>query len=264
MTHAGQAGFRNHEIDFWARARLGLVPGFTPVFFRGRNPNIDTSGARSFPIDVWPAPGDVRDYPFLSAAASLQIVSTSAADAVSGTGARVALVRGLDASWNEVVEAVAMSGTTPAPVATQMLRVNDVIVATAGTGLTNAGTLSLSTVGGTVLAQIAPGDGSSFSGVYSVPVGYRLLITDYNGSVQRSAAAAAAEVSFMLRDARNSGAWFEPISVGLHTQGTTDARGEVYAAAIAGGFDTRFRCKYVSNSGTQLTVAMSGFLYLDQ
>lgn len=258
MIGGGTIGV-SQGVDFATRARLGLEPRFQPVYFRGRNPSIDTAG---LPADVWPAPGGVREYPFLGAAAALQIVSDSASDTAAGTGARVVAVSGLSASWDVVVQFVTMAGTTPVALATPLLRVNEVIAVTAGSSGSNVGTISVSAVsGGAIVAQIAPADGVSFSGVFSIPAGQALLVNHAVVSIQRSSAAAEAEVGLQIRDAVNGGSWFEPLSIAVHTQGTTSYQQSVVAGAILGGWDVRFRCRDVTNNGTRITVAAFGELY---
>lgn len=80
---------------------------------------------------------------------SLEIVSSSASDAAAGTGARTANVHLLDGSNVETVQAVTLNGTTAVALTGGPYRnVNKIWAATAGSGGTNAGTLTVRTAGG--------------------------------------------------------------------------------------------------------------------
>lgn len=81
--------------NFLQAIGFSQVPGYRRVTALGNNPDVDTGAAE----EIWTAGGI---YPFMTAATSLEIVSSSAADDSAGTGARTVLVNGLDAAYAEV------------------------------------------------------------------------------------------------------------------------------------------------------------------
>ena len=125
---------------------------------------IVASVASATPTDVFS--GGAGLFPFPASAVATTIVSGSANDAVAGTGAQTAMVYGLDANLNEIRETVSLNGATPVNLVNQYLRVNRVEVLTAGSGLTNAGIISVKQ-SSTVIAAIAVGAGRSQMAVYT-------------------------------------------------------------------------------------------------
>lgn len=164
-------GYDNPVLPFYMAVGLGMVPGCTRVTALGHNPNIGSGAA----ADVWEGGGD---YPFLATAATLEVLSGSAADTAAGTGARTVLVSGLDANYNPVSETVALNGVTPVATVRQYLRVNVFTTTTSsGSGKKNAGDLTLRVSGGgTTLSIARAGDGFGRSGVFSVQAGFTLFI----------------------------------------------------------------------------------------
>ncbi len=124
--------------------------------------------------DVW-VPGTA--YPLQATATQLEIVSASANDAAAGTGMRTAVITGLDANYNQIQETITLNGVTPVPTAGVYLRVNGLIGATAGSGGTNAGAVTLRVVSaGATQAAITAGFSYAKNGLYTVPAGYGLLV----------------------------------------------------------------------------------------
>jgi hypothetical protein len=122
-------------------------------------------------------------YTFPAAAAVLKISSSSADDASpSGTGARTVLIEGLNAAYEAISEVVALNGQTAVNTTNSYLRVNKMIVLTAGSGGTSAGFIYAGT--GTVTAgvpavivnQTGLFANETESGFYSVPAGYTAFI----------------------------------------------------------------------------------------
>ncbi len=128
----------------------------------GFNPDVDTG---SLPEDVWSA-GGTMTWPSSAAAAS--IVSSDAADAAAGTGAREIVLVGIDSSLNEIRETVALNGTTPVTSSASFLFVNSAYGQAVGSGGVNAGTIDVS-VGGNLVKQIAPGDGQCQCSHFAAP-----------------------------------------------------------------------------------------------
>ena len=144
----------------------------------GFNPDIDDALET-----VW-AQGGL--YSYLSAATVLKVSSSDANDTSAGTGARTVTLYGLDANYDEISETVTLSGQTAVNSTLSYLRINRMIVRSAGTGGKNAGVIYAGT--GTVTsgvpankyATIAIGDNQTLMALWTVPRGYTayLLQTD--------------------------------------------------------------------------------------
>jgi hypothetical protein len=133
----------------------------------GYNADVDTSIET-----VWPE-GGVLTRP--AAALAMKVSSSSADDAAAGTGARTVVIQGLDADYNEVSETVTLNGQTAVTMATEMIRVNYMFVASAGSGNTAAGTIYVGTgtvtsgVPATIYNTIGLGFNASLTCSYTVP-----------------------------------------------------------------------------------------------
>lgn len=149
---------------------LGRVSGHTRIFTAGHTP---TPAANT---DVWEGAGL---YPFQSAATVLEILSASASDTAAGTGARTFTLTGLDANFNVISETLTMNGVTPVQSTKSYLRVNDLRVATAGSGGVNAGDVTLRVTGAGATQAIARAlYGYAKQAIYTVPTGFTFLAVD--------------------------------------------------------------------------------------
>lgn len=172
-------GSFEHEI-----AR-GNVRGAYPVATYGR---VTTAGAatktlvRSQDGTVLSVPGGVQ----------MSIVSTSANDTAAGTGARTIVMVYLNGDLDTSVEVITLNGTTPVnTVATDIRWVQNIYVATAGTGAAAAGVISIS-AGAVVHSRIAVGDRTSTNSFFRVPRGKRFYVDAlYGGSSSGTAAASS-------------------------------------------------------------------------
>ncbi len=98
-------------------------------------------------------------------ATQLTIVSTSASDAVSGTGAQIVQVVGLDGSYNRVLESVNMNGTTPVTTTNSFTHVDGFFVIQVGSANSAVGTITASS-GPTTYMAIQPDTNSWKSGKF--------------------------------------------------------------------------------------------------
>jgi hypothetical protein len=111
-------------------------------------------------------------YVYPTSATTLTLVSTSASD---DTLASV-LINGLDANFNPISETLFLNGTAGVTTVNSYLRVNSLLLASAGTSqTTNVGTITLKQSSNT-LAQINIGIGKSQSTIYTVPNGYTFYL----------------------------------------------------------------------------------------
>jgi len=162
--------------------KIALVNTFTPYeldVVRGLNPNIThkrlfgrNAAVGTTPETIWES-GAAYTWP--AAAAVLEITSSdNVADNAAGTGALTVTLEGLDANYLEITETVTMDGQTNADTTLAFLRVNRMFVATAGSGLTNAGDIYASTgaqtvgvpdVATTIRAKITVGSSESIAAI---------------------------------------------------------------------------------------------------
>ena len=148
----------------------GQVAYHTPQYKFGFNPDIDDTEET-----VW-AQGGL--YGYLSSASVLKVSSSSTADTSAGTGARTVQLYGLDADYNEINETVTLNGQTAVNTTNSFLRINRMVIRSAGTGEKNAGVVYAGT--GTVTAgvpankyaTIAVGDNQTLMALWTVPAGH--------------------------------------------------------------------------------------------
>lgn len=172
-------------MPFLYAVTLGRIPGFSRVIVNGRSSTL-TLGA-----DVWE--GGVGPYPLLASASKLDFVSTSVLDTILGTGARSFMIQGLDVNFNPISETVNLNGLTPVTTVNAYLRVNRILITGAGSGLVNAGIVTVQVTGGGTIQGVVPvGVGLAKTAVYTVPAGNTLLLTEMefdiaNGGVGNNA-----------------------------------------------------------------------------
>jgi hypothetical protein len=111
------------------------------------------------------------NYPFPASAAQIVVVSSSASDT-----AVTILISGLDANFAPITESVALNGTTNVTTVKSFLRINSVVT-TAGNAVGNV----TFTSGATVIAKVNAGVGQTQMSVYTVPAGYTLYVTYFQG-----------------------------------------------------------------------------------
>ncbi len=107
--------------------------------------------------------------------AVVSVLSTSAADALAGTGAQKVRVTGVDADSKLLVEEVDMAGLAGVTTTGSFLRVNKLEVTQAGSGLFNAGDITAE-IGASILEKINAQDSISKTAHFTVPVNYDLLL----------------------------------------------------------------------------------------
>lgn len=152
--------------DFFLEVAKGNVGGHSLVNKFGRNDDIDSGSGFE---DIW-AGGGTRTY--LSAAETMDIVSTSTSDAAAGTGTRTFSIEGLDSNYDEISETVTLNGTTTVTTSNSYLRVHRCKSLTTGTGGVNAGDITVdpTTSGsGSRQAFISAGDGQTLISHYTIP-----------------------------------------------------------------------------------------------
>lgn len=158
-----------HE-PFELQVARGQIQGHSIVTVSGYNSDVDSAAYEMI------TPIGNLSYP--AAALQMTVSSSSANDTSAGTGARTVLIAGLDANYNMISESVTLDGQTAVTTTNSFLRINNMLVATTGTGLSNAGTIYIgsgtvtSGVPTTVYNVIAIGFDTATSSQYTVPANY--------------------------------------------------------------------------------------------
>ena len=154
---------------FELQVSRGQIQGHSVVTIAGYNSDVDTS---------WEMITPVGDLSYAAAALQMTVSSSSTSDTSAGTGARTVLIVGLDADYAVISESVTMNGQTAVTTTKSFLRVNSMLVTTAGSGLANAGIIYIGT--GTVTSGVPAiiynlipvGFNNATSSQYTVPAGY--------------------------------------------------------------------------------------------
>ncbi len=160
----------------------GQIAWHNPLFKFGNNTTVGNSLET-----IW-AEGGL--YSYLTAATVLKVSSSSTDDTSAGTGARTVQLYGLDGDYNEINELVTLNGRTAVNTTQSFLRINRMIVRSAGSGGANAGVIYAGT--GTVTTGVPANVYASVNGVtganqslmalWTVPAGYTAYILQYDVS----------------------------------------------------------------------------------
>lgn len=228
---------------------FGLRAGYRRITALGNNPDIDVA-----PEDIWSGGGL---YPWMTGATSLEIVSTSAADAAAGTGARTVLINGLDAAFAEISQTVTLNGVTAVAIPTQLYRIQSAVVMTAGSGQVNAGDISIRNAGaGTVRGLIPIGYGITRQSQFTVPAGFTLQITSLLVCINRPSSARDATIATLFQT--QAGNYRLPLEFSV--DGNPFQQGAAPGLVVAEKTDFGIRCTAVSATNTDLTAAWLGIM----
>lgn len=149
-------------------------------------------------IDVWEGGAS---YVPPTTPIQMRIVSSSANDdgSPAGTGAQTVDIHYLDDTYTEQHERLTLNGVTPVnTVATNIIRVNDLHVMTAGSGGVAAGNISLQNIAGTVTYKYIPaGINQDRTSFYTVPAGKIFYLTTWR--IGTGSGAGSHMVQFLLR-----------------------------------------------------------------
>lgn len=106
-----------------------------------------------------------------------------------GTGARSVVIEGLDGNYNEISETVFLNGATPVVLVNDYLRVNNAYVDESGSGLVNAGLITIRVNAGDVTQLIIPaGQGRGQSTNLTVGLGKSISLKELDITVSQVAA----------------------------------------------------------------------------
>jgi len=159
----------NVSRDFFLDVNQGIINGYS-----SKNISGEVTGISNTEYDIWEGGGAAADLSWLTAATTLEAISSDANDTSAGTGARTIHVYGLDANFAEIDEVITMNGTSATTATTaSFIRVNSVEVETVGTYTgSNIGniTIRVSSAGSTQ-SYISAGEGRDSNTHYTVPAG---------------------------------------------------------------------------------------------
>lgn len=153
---------------------LAYRHGYQPIQKFGRNPDLDTLDGE---VLIWHSG---TTYPYQTSAQTIEALSASADDAAAGTGAQKVKISGLDENWDVIHEEVTLDGVTPVTTTQTFLRVYRAAVTDVGSGNINAGDITIRvSPGGSTLASLPAGEGSTFLSLLPIPRGHEGYLYDY-------------------------------------------------------------------------------------
>jgi len=232
-------GPTQYNSDYSTQAALGYAPRVSLRIKTGRNRAIDTT---TDPEDIWSGGGLYTGFPTAGVAETLSIVSTSTDDAAAGTGARTIRLTGLDANWLSQEETVTLNGTTPVLTTTLWQRCEFMTVLTAGSGVSNAGRISVkhSTTTANVFIDCDIGDNRSAVCAWTIPANKIAILAQITATSKTKLA--DIELCFLYRP--YGGTWQQLASFTLTAESTNylqnfigghklDPKGDVVVRAIS-------------------------------
>lgn len=246
--------------DYEKEVALGYVSKHSDVTRFGRNADIDTG-----PEDIFAGSGVYAGTP-TGSPETVEIFSSSANDTSAGTGTRTVRITGLltSDSTSYTTEDLTLNGTTAVTSTNTWYRINKVAQLTAGSGETNAGTLTVrhTTTTANIFAQVAAGTGHSTIGAYTVPNNTTFIMTEVDVTMGRAnGSAGSANVVLAVREFGSSAwnfvrNWEITNSIGIQKK-------LAVPLVINEKADVKFRCTSVSDANTIVTAELGGILVDD-
>jgi len=153
----------NKSEPFELQVARGQVRGHSVVNIFGFNPSVGTQFITPWELST--------EYPYLSAAQNLTLVSTSASDLN-----KIVIIQGLDSNYNPINETIVLGGLTSVTTTKAFFRINAMA---AGDGAI-VGNVTAS-YSGVVYAQITDGVGRTQMAQFTVPAGHSFYLYRING-----------------------------------------------------------------------------------
>lgn len=238
--------------DYFTDVGFGLVSGHSRVTLLGHNPDIDTS---TTPEDFWCSGGL---YPWITTAGPLELISDSANDTATGTGARTVTLNCLDTSGNQMNVVVIMNGTSASLPTINIWRINGFSVTTAGSGGINAGTITIRDSGaGATRGMMLPNVGISRQCVWTTPTGYSLQINSTYICINNSIGSA----NFTCASYFRTSAGVKRFPFLLSCAASTPYRHDgIPGIMVPAGTDFSWQCTFTSTNNIDASVACLGIL----
>lgn len=193
------------KLTIEQQAALGVRTGTALADRFGRNADVDAASAAE---DIWDNGGTYTGFP-TAAGETVNVLSSSAADAAAGTGLRTLRIVGLDANGVDQAETITMNGTNAVTSVGVYTRVNLAYGLTGGSGATNAGTITVrhTTTSANVFSVIPVGAGKSQVCAYTVPADKRGLVTRLRAAATNNQASAQEVTLAVLTRELSSSLW---------------------------------------------------------
>jgi hypothetical protein len=162
---------------------LGLVNGVTVDNFMGVNPDVDGD-----PEDLIFQGGSYTELP---AADNLEISSSSLNDSITGTGARVIVLLGLDENGDQIAENILMNGTTTVTTTNTFSALNNAFVVDTGSQGFNDDNIEIvdQSTGNIMVGFIGvtngEGNNRMHQFIYTIPNNITGILMQLTGSVSR-------------------------------------------------------------------------------
>ena len=160
---------------FELQVSRGQIPGHSVLHKFGAVPamSINTTGT------IWDIDDTLYPWSALTAAGTLTVDRASASDAN-----KVITIQGLDADYNQISENVTLTNATGNPTTLSFIRVYRAFMHNGSAA--NVGNINIK-ISTTTIARITAGKAQTLMGVYTVPAGYSLYVTQGVMSVQSGA-----------------------------------------------------------------------------
>lgn len=159
-----------------------------------KHSHVDKFGAINNVGTTWTIISSSNTYQTPTAAAALEVVSSSANDAAAGSGIQEICIQGLGSGWQDLTECKEMNGHTAVDFDSSFVRVFRMYGNRTGSYATAAGPSHNSTItlqgdaGGAIWATLESessfGFGQSLIGAYTVPRGYTGYVLSYHIDIE--------------------------------------------------------------------------------
>jgi hypothetical protein len=197
----------DHQVrtNFYDFGAIGVIDGYEKITIFGDNEDIDTA---TVPETIWEKGGA---YTWPTSATQVDVTSTSTNDTNGGSGARTLLIQGLNSDFEKISETIILEGTDTVTTTKSFLRLNKVVVLTAGSNGTNAGDIEgVPTGGGNTCFFVSTGTGLSHHGFYTVPKDHTLVIKNVVLTAGKTQSALVEINLYVRNNAVDDAAWINP------------------------------------------------------
>jgi hypothetical protein len=243
--------------DFDSEVALGLRQGWTTWNKFGYNADVDTAADEV----IAEFGGSIN---IMTSGDTLDVVSSDTNDTSAGTGARTILITGIDENNLPQTETVTMNGVTPVTTSNSWLGVNRIAVVTAGTGGTNAGTITVDDNAGTVGTQATvPADQSvTQQCIFHTPINHNFLATWlWLGALKLTGGGGSPVVNFKgYSYSRVTGCTYEIFRANMDTSVENHIIIDPHEPFVVGGREILYFTAGTDTNNTEISARFSGKL----
>lgn len=236
----------------------GRISGIEILDKFGYNLDVDSG---SVPEDLWGGNGAYTGFP-TGAADTIDVVSASTSDTLTGSGAEVVRVSGLDADFNPQTEDIELSGDTAKTSVNTWKRVFRAAVIQSNNGANDAFNAGIITIDYTndanvVFAIIPAGSNQTVFCGYTVPANTRLVVDRIAVELARSASATI-QGAIWVRDFEKAPRLTQNFTAGQASNYLNEGT-LIYQAKT----DLAVRVTQASTTNVEVTGQISGYLVKD-